>query len=125
MTFPIQHALLYPARSATGTERALDLTRLLTLDFRPVDEARYPMLALAKQTMRAGGAAPAIYNAANEIAVAAFLENKIPFLAISSAVEKTLAALAPDAARDPATLDEVFAVDAEARKVAQAILPVP
>ena len=122
MTFPIQHALLHPARSGNGTERTLDLSRLLTLEFRPVDEARFPMLALAKQTMRAGGTAPAIYNAANEIAVAAFLENKLPFLAIPRVVENTLAALAPEAAREPATLDDVFAVDAQARRVAKANL---
>jgi len=124
MTFPIQHALLYPARSGNGTERTLDLSRLLTLDFRPVDEARFPMLALAKQTMRAGGVAPAIYNAANEIAVAAFLENKIPFLAIPRVVEKTLGALASEAAREPATLDDVLAVDAEARRVGRTFLSV-
>jgi 1-deoxy-D-xylulose-5-phosphate reductoisomerase len=122
MTFPIQHALLHPARSAAGTENALDLSRLLTLDFRPVDETRFPMLALAKQTMRAGGAAPAIYNAANEIAVAAFLENKIPFPGISRLVEKTLSALAADAARDPATLDAVLVLDAEARRVSRSLL---
>ncbi|AWI09497.1 1-deoxy-D-xylulose-5-phosphate reductoisomerase [Ereboglobus luteus] len=122
MTFPIQHALLHPARSAAGTEGALDLDRLLTLDFRPVDETRFPMLALAKQTMRTGGAAPAIYNAANEIAVAAFLENKLPFPGIPRTVEKTLAALAAEAARDPATLDTVLALDAEARRVAKNFL---
>jgi 1-deoxy-D-xylulose-5-phosphate reductoisomerase len=122
MTFPIQHALLHPARSAAGTENALDLSRLLTLDFRPVDEARFPMFALARQTMRTGGAAPAVYNAANEIAVAAFLENKIPFPGIPRLVEKTLAALDAEAARDPATLDAVLALDAEARRVARTLL---
>ncbi|MDF9834246.1 1-deoxy-D-xylulose-5-phosphate reductoisomerase [Ereboglobus sp. PH5-5] len=122
MTFPIQHALLHPARSAAGTESALDLDRLLALEFRPVDETRFPMLALAKQTMRTGGSAPAIYNAANEIAVAAFLENKLPFPGIPRTVEKTLAALAAEAARDPATLDTVLALDAEARRVAETFL---
>ena len=125
MTFPIQHALLHPARSAAGVERTLDLARLATLEFRPVDETRFPMLALAKQTMRAGGAAPAAYNAANEIAVAAFLENRIPFLAIAPAVEKTLAALAPALAREPATLDDVLALDADARRAARTFLPAP
>jgi 1-deoxy-D-xylulose-5-phosphate reductoisomerase len=122
MTFPIQHALLHPARSAAGTENALDLSRLLTLDFRPVDETRFPMFALARQTMSTGGAAPAVYNAANEIAVAAFLENKIPFPGIPRLVEKTLAALAAEAVRDPATLDAVLALDAEARCVARTLL---
>jgi len=122
MTFPIQHALLYPARSAAGTERTLDLARALALEFRPVDETRFPMLALAKRVMRAGAAAPAVYNAANETAVAAFLEKRIPFLAIPRVVEATLAALATEAARDPATLEDALAVDAEARKVARAFL---
>ena len=122
MTFPIQHALLHPARSAAGTERTLDLARALALEFRPVDETRFPMLALAKRVMRAGAAAPAVYNAANETAVAAFLEKRIPFLAIPRVVEATLAALATEAARDPATLEDALAVDAEARKVARAFL---
>jgi len=122
MTFPIQHALLHPARSGAGTERTLDLSRALALDFRPVDEARFPMLALAKQTMRAGGAAPAVYNAANEIAVAAFLGERIPFLAIPRVVEKTLAALASEAAREPSALDNVLALDAQSRQVARTFL---
>ncbi|MBP6506564.1 MAG: 1-deoxy-D-xylulose-5-phosphate reductoisomerase [Opitutaceae bacterium] len=113
MTFPIQHALLHPAR-APGVEAPLDLTKLLSLDFRPVDETRFPMLRLAKQTMATGGSAPAIYNAANEVAVAAFLAHRIPFLAIPVIVEQTLAAskiVAPD---DLAT---VLSIDAEARRI--------
>jgi len=125
MTFPIQHALLHPVRSRAGTERTLDLARALAIEFRPVDEARFPMLALAKQAMRAGGAAPAVYNAANEIAVAAFLGGRVPFLAIPRVVEKTLGALASEAARPPATLDDALAVDAQARKVARTFLSVP
>src|SRR5690606_30293815 len=89
MTFPIQHVLLHPER-ARGVEPALDFTRCLNLEFRPVDEGRFPMLRLAKETMVAGGVAPALYNAANEVAVAAFLEGRIPFLAISRVVEQTL-----------------------------------
>ncbi|MDR2673391.1 MAG: 1-deoxy-D-xylulose-5-phosphate reductoisomerase, partial [Opitutaceae bacterium] len=114
MTFPIQHALLHPAR-VPGPEPALDFEKLLSLEFRPVDEARYPMLALARQAMRAGGAAPAIYNAANEVAVAAFLENRLPFTAIPSVVGQTLQALP---ATVPASLDEVLAADADARREA-------
>eukprot|EP01031_Cornospumella_fuschlensis_P009965 gene9964-biopygen8369 len=81
MTFPIQHALLHPARAAS-VEPPLDFQKLLTLEFRPVDEARFPMLRLARETMLAAGGAPAVYNAANEVAVAAFLAHEIPFLAI-------------------------------------------
>src|SRR6185369_14333810 len=89
MTFPIQHALLHPQR-VKGVDAPLDLDRLFALEFRPVDEGRFPMLGLAKQCMRAAGVAPAIYNAANEVAVAAFLAGKIPFLAIPRIVEQCL-----------------------------------
>ena len=114
MTFPIQHALLHPARAA-GVDSALDLTKLLSLEFRPIDESRFPMLRLAREVMNAGGSAPAIYNAANEIAVAAFLAGKIPFLAISQVVDKTLQTLP---SFEPADLAAVLIVDAEARRIA-------
>ncbi|HEY1108625.1 MAG TPA: 1-deoxy-D-xylulose-5-phosphate reductoisomerase [Opitutaceae bacterium] len=114
MTFPIQHALLHPDR-APGVESALDFAKLLSLEFRPVDETRFPMLRLAKIAMHAGGVAPAIYNAANEIAVDAFLGNRIPFLAISEVVDHTLGALKNF---EPAQLSEVLTLDGEARRVA-------
>ncbi len=114
MTFPIQHALLHPHR-APGTDRPIDLTQLLTLEFRPVDEGRFPMLRLAREAMVAGGGAPAIYNAANELAVAAFLEGQIPFLAISRIVEQTLSCLVNV---EPPDLPAVLALDAEARRIA-------
>ncbi len=116
MTFPIQHALLHPER-APGVDSALDFTRLLGLEFRPVDEGRFPMLRIAKETMVAGGVAPAIFNAANELAVAAFLEGRIPFLAIPRVVEQTLASLKNF---EPADLASVLASDAESRRVAAA-----
>jgi 1-deoxy-D-xylulose-5-phosphate reductoisomerase len=119
MTFPIQHALLYPER-APGVDSALDLSRLLNLEFRPVDETRFPMLRLAKATMAAGGVAPAIYNAANEVAVAAFLAGRIPFLAIPAVVEHTLATLRNF---EPEALSAVVAIDAESRRVAAGHLP--
>jgi 1-deoxy-D-xylulose-5-phosphate reductoisomerase len=118
MTFPIQHALLYPQRTP-GVDAPLDLNRLLALEFRPVDEARFPLLRLAKQTMVTGGGAPAIFNAANEVAVAAFLAGRLPFLDIHRLVDLALQACDP---RDPASLDEVLAVDAEARRVATKLL---
>ena len=113
MTFPIQHALLHPER-AEGVDSALDFTRLLGLEFRPVDESRFPMLRLAKETMAAGGVAPAVYNAANELAVAAFLEGRIPFLAIPRVVEHTLHTIRNF---EPPDLAAVVAVDAESRRV--------
>jgi 1-deoxy-D-xylulose-5-phosphate reductoisomerase len=118
MTFPIQHALLYPAR-APGTDAPLDFTRLLSLEFRPIDEARFPMMRLAREAMQTGGVAPAIYNAANEVAVAAFLANRLPFLAIPQVVDKTLSTLD---SFEPADLDAVLAIDAEARRVASQLL---
>ena len=116
MTFPIQHALLYPERAPAGTDTALPLDKIFALDFRPVDEARYPCLRLAREAMAAGGSAPAVFNAANEVAVAAFLQNRVPFLAIPRIIEQTLAAVK---LIEPSTLDQVLAVDAEARRIAQ------
>jgi 1-deoxy-D-xylulose-5-phosphate reductoisomerase len=114
MTFPIQHALLYPER-APGVEPALDLTKLVSLEFRPVDQARFPMLALARQAMVAGGVAPAVYNAANEVAVQAFLAGAIPFLAISRVVDQTLGKTQN---LDPSNLAAVLEADAAARRLA-------
>jgi len=115
MTFPIQHALLYPERAPGSTDTALPLDQAFALDFRPVDEARYPCLRLAREAMAAGGTAPAVYNAANEVAVAAFLQNRVPFLAIPRIIEHTLATVR---LVEPTTLDQVLAVDAEARHAA-------
>jgi 1-deoxy-D-xylulose-5-phosphate reductoisomerase len=118
MTFPIQHALLHPER-VPGVDSALDFTRLLGLEFRPVDEGRFPMLRLAKDTMSAGGIAPAVYNAANELAVAAFLDGRIPFLAIPRVVEHTLGAIRNF---EPADLTAVVEADAESRRIAAAFV---
>jgi len=124
MTFPIQHALLYPER-VPGVEPTLDFAQTLSLDFRPIDLDRFPMLRLAHEVMRAGGdpcgstgggsTAPAIYNAANEVAVAAFLAGKLPFLAIAEVVDKTLQRLPHTEPRD---LSDVLATDAQARQIA-------
>jgi 1-deoxy-D-xylulose-5-phosphate reductoisomerase len=112
MTFPIQHALLYPERAA-GVEAPLDLTRLLTLEFKPIDENRYPMIRLAREAMVAGGVAPAAFNAANEVAVEAFLRGQIPFLAIPRIVGQALDRIANF---EPAELGAVLAVDRETRR---------
>ena len=115
MTFPIQHALLHPGRAPAGTDPALPLDRIFSLDFRPADETRYPCLRLAREAMAAGGTAPAVFNAANEVAVAAFLQNRVPFLAIPRIIEHTLATVR---LIEPTALDQVLAVDAEARRTA-------
>ncbi len=115
MTFAIQHTLLYPERVA-GVEPTLDFQKLMTLDFRPVDPARYPCLRHATEAMRAGGTAPAVFNAANEVAVAAFLAHRLPFLDIARVVGETLARLP---VVEPASVEEVLAVDQQARATAQ------
>ncbi len=121
MTFPIQHALLYPDRAPSPTDASLDLEKRFSLDFRPVEAARYPLLGLAQHAMAAGGVAPAVFNAANEVAVAEFIAGRLPFLAISRVVENTLAGLKNF---EPHSLDEVLQVDAEARRLAhQALSP--
>ena len=119
MTFPIQHALLHPLR-LPGVEPALDVHRPFSLNFRPIDLTRFPMLRLAQDAMRTGGTAPAAFNAANEIAVAAFLDEQIPFLAIPRLVEQVLARVDH---RDPDALAEVLQADAEARRVARSLIP--
>ncbi|MDD3179254.1 MAG: 1-deoxy-D-xylulose-5-phosphate reductoisomerase [Opitutaceae bacterium] len=114
MTFPIQHALLFPERVA-GPDLSLNLDRAFHLDFRPVDEHRYPCLRLARAAMKAGGTAPAIFNAANETAVAAFLAGRVGFLAIPQIIDKTLAGTKHF---EPQSLAEVLSADAEARLIA-------
>jgi 1-deoxy-D-xylulose-5-phosphate reductoisomerase len=119
MTFPIQHALLFPER-APGVDAPVDLQRLFSLEFRPLDETRYPCLRLARETMAAGGGAPAIFNAANEVAVAAFLGGRASFLAIPQIIEQTLHGVANF---EPGDLAAVLALDADARRVATSLLP--
>jgi 1-deoxy-D-xylulose-5-phosphate reductoisomerase len=118
MTFPIQHALLHPERTQ-GPEAPLDFTKLLSLDFAPVDEARFPMLSLALEALRLGGTTTAVYNAANEIAVAAFLQSRLSFNGIPRLVRDTLARC-PHA--EPGSLEEVLSADAEARRIADDLL---
>ncbi|MBS0662446.1 MAG: 1-deoxy-D-xylulose-5-phosphate reductoisomerase [Verrucomicrobia bacterium] len=118
MTFPIQHALLHPDR-APGVEPALDFTRLLGLEFRPVDELRFPCFNLARQAMVAGGIAPAVFNAANEVAVAAFLGGRLPFLAIPRVIDETLQDVKHF---EPESLAAVLEADAAARRAATARL---
>jgi 1-deoxy-D-xylulose-5-phosphate reductoisomerase len=117
MRIPIAYTLAYPDRMETPCE-PLDLLKVGSLDFEPPDEERFPALRLAKEALRAGGAKPAILNAANEIAVATFLDDRIAFLDIAAIVGETLADFDPPA---PASLEEVLEVDAEARRRAHAL----
>ncbi|WP_374942150.1 1-deoxy-D-xylulose-5-phosphate reductoisomerase [Sphingomonas sp.] len=114
MRVPIAHCLAYPERMATPMQ-PLDLVAIGRLDFETPDPIRFPALRLAREALDAGGARPAILNAANEVAVAAFLANRIGFLEIAAIVADTLDRYDPPA---PATLDDVLAVDAEARRQA-------
>ena len=111
MRTPIAYALAWPRRMATPCP-ALDLATIGRLDFEAPDPARFPALTLARSALEAGGAAPAILNAANEVAVAAFLNRKIGFLEIAAIVADTLERYEPAA---PADLDTVLGIDAEAR----------
>jgi 1-deoxy-D-xylulose-5-phosphate reductoisomerase len=114
MRTPIAYALAWPDRMETPSER-LDLARIGRLDFEAPDPERFPALALARAALEAGGARPAILNAANEVAVAAFLSGRLGFLEIAAIVADTLARYDPAA---PETLDAVLAIDSEARALA-------
>ena len=118
MRVPIANVLAWPGRMDTPCA-PLDLAALGELTFRAPDEERFPATRLAREAVQAGGAAPAILNAANEVAVAAFLAGHIPFTRIAAYVAQVLAQTALPA---PATLAEVIAVDAEARRAARALM---
>ncbi|HEX5184444.1 MAG TPA: 1-deoxy-D-xylulose-5-phosphate reductoisomerase [Allosphingosinicella sp.] len=111
MRVPIAYTLAWPERMATPCER-LDLVRFGMLRFEAPDFARFPALGLARDSLRAGGGAPAVLNAANEVAVAAFLAGEIGFLDIASIAAETLQCYAPEA---PGAIADVLAIDAEAR----------
>jgi len=115
MKTPISHALAWPHRMRSPARR-LDFTEFSQLTFEKPDMNRFPCLQLAKACLQAGGAAPTILNAANEVAVEQFLNSRIGFLGIARTVERTLSALARDVNGEaPATLDDVLALDGAAR----------
>ncbi|MBV2146835.1 1-deoxy-D-xylulose-5-phosphate reductoisomerase [Sphingobium sp. AS12] len=114
MRIPIAHALAWPQRIATPC-LPLDLARIGRLDFEAPDEDRFPALRLTREAAAAGGAVPAILNAANEVAVAAFLGGAIGFLDIAMIVEEVLTRYS---APMPSTIDDVLAADAGARAMA-------
>jgi 1-deoxy-D-xylulose-5-phosphate reductoisomerase len=116
MRVPIAHALAHPQRVESGAA-ALDLAQLKSLSFERVDERRFPCLGLAYAALRAGGTAPAVLNAANEIAVEAFLAGRLPFTGISGVIADTLDAVETSNAQDLAT---VMQADCAARREAGA-----
>ena len=115
MRVPISFALTYPERASTSVP-ALDLSQGLTLEFEPPDLDAFPLLRLAREAGERGGTYPCAFNAANEVAVAAFLERRLPFLGIADVVETALDAADGSDARD---LDELVEADAQARELAE------
>jgi 1-deoxy-D-xylulose-5-phosphate reductoisomerase len=111
MRVPIAHALAWPQRM-TSPCQPLDLATIGRLEFEAPDPVRFPALALARAAIEAGGARPAILNAANEVAVAAFLEGRIGFLEIATIVEETLTRYSPPS---PTSIEEIGVIDREAR----------
>jgi 1-deoxy-D-xylulose-5-phosphate reductoisomerase len=118
MRVPISFALTYPERASTPVPR-LDLAEAGTLEFHAPDVDTFPMLRLAREAGERGGTAPCVFNAANEVAVAAFLDGRSSFLDIADAVAATLEAVDCAPARD---LDDLVAADARARVVADGVL---
>jgi 1-deoxy-D-xylulose-5-phosphate reductoisomerase len=119
MRVPISYALTYPERAATSVA-PLDLAGL-TLSFEAPDVGAFPLLTLARAAGERGGTFPCVYNAANEVAVEAFLDGRLPFLGIAELVEDTLGAVDGDPARD---IDDLVAADAAARRAAEQALAV-
>ncbi|HZB34463.1 MAG TPA: 1-deoxy-D-xylulose-5-phosphate reductoisomerase [Gaiellaceae bacterium] len=115
MRVPISYALTYPDRASVDLA-PLDLASGLTLEFEPVDTDAFPLLGLARKAGELGGTYPCAFNAANEIAVAAFLEGRLPFLGIADVVEETLEQSTGAPASD---VEELIEADAEARTIAE------
>jgi 1-deoxy-D-xylulose-5-phosphate reductoisomerase len=122
MRIPIAYCLAWPKRMDWEAPR-LDLATVGALQFEAPDPARFPSLALARTALAAGGAAPTVLNAANEIAVEAFLAGRIGFLDIPGLVEATLARAAAEPWGEPTTVNDALAVDHDARRMAAALLP--
>jgi 1-deoxy-D-xylulose-5-phosphate reductoisomerase len=118
MRTPIAHSLAYPERIEAGVNW-LDLAKIGTLTFETPDLRRFPCLGLAYQALAAGGAAPAMLNAANEEVVAAFLDRRIPYLAIAATLDAVLQRLAEQPAE---TLEDLMVADAVARVMARELI---
>ncbi len=114
MRMPLQYALTYPERvPAPGLQ--LDWTALKRLDFEKVSTRRFPCLKLAREALRRGGAMPAALNAADEVAVAAFLDRRMNFGGISRVIETVLSRMTRS---KPASIEDILAADLEARRLA-------
>jgi 1-deoxy-D-xylulose-5-phosphate reductoisomerase len=123
MRIPIAYCLAWPER-IDGPAPRLDLARAATLTFEEPDLARFPALTLARRALEAGGVAPTVLNAANEVAVGEFLARRLGFAGISALVEATLeAALSRNWTAEPQSVDEALSIDHNARLLARALLP--
>jgi 1-deoxy-D-xylulose-5-phosphate reductoisomerase len=118
MRTPIAQALAWPERVESGVQ-SLDLTQIGKLEFEPPDHVRFPSLGLARSAARAGGTAPAMLNAANEVAVQAFLDRRLNFTGIAAVIDKVLQRLDSSPAR---SLGDVLDADAAARRMAVALI---
>jgi 1-deoxy-D-xylulose-5-phosphate reductoisomerase len=123
MRIPIAHCLAWPHR-INGPAPRLDLAQAATLSFENPDLERFPALALARRALEAGGGAPTVLNAANEVAVAEFLDRKLDFRGITRLVERTLeAASRRGLTREPTSVEEALSIDHESRLLARGLLP--
>src|SRR5262249_35893566 len=122
MRIPIAHCLGWPDRLAWEAPR-LDLAALAKLTFEQPDPTRFPALRLARAALEAGGAMPTVLNAANEVAVEAFLARRIGFTGIPAVTENALELAISEGLREPATIDEALAVDHIGRRLARTLLP--
>ena len=122
MRTPIAYSLAWPERMHVPNER-VDLAQIGSLTFEAPDLDRFPALRLAKEVLAAGGSAGTVLNAANEVAVEAFLDKRLGFLAIAGVVEATLAACADLIGLEPQTADDVLEIDEETRIRARGWLP--
>jgi 1-deoxy-D-xylulose-5-phosphate reductoisomerase len=118
MRTPIAQALAWPERVVSGVQ-SLDMSIVGRLDFEPPDHVRFPSLDLARAAARAGGTAPAVLNAANEVAVQAFLDRRLNFTGIATVIDKVLQRLGSSSVK---ALEDVFAADAAARSLAVALI---
>ena len=118
MKGPISYAIAYPDRVAHATP-PVDWSSPQTWTFQPIDQEKFPSVELAKRCGALGGSVAAMYNAANEVAVAAFMENQIPFTAIVEVIEKTVTKLGAQATTVVRDLADVSAIEKDARQIAQ------
>jgi 1-deoxy-D-xylulose-5-phosphate reductoisomerase len=118
MRTPIAQALAWPERVASGVQ-TLDMSQVGRLEFEPPDHVRFPSLGLARAAARAGGTAPAVLNAANEVAVQAFLDRRLNFTGITTVIDKVLQRLDSSPVK---ALGDVLDADAAARRLAVAAI---